>query len=471
MEIPGDVKESMSRLSKLNLDFLEFVRENPACLDRSNFKLLELHNELFVLQPWPTFIDEQHQTHFKSVNVKLWDLVRAIPRRVFGNDKEKMARFYEVPLETIEFQLAGVTDSHMENITGRIDYILSPSGLKCVECNFSASLGGWQVPIWESLYLNSPLIAQFFKEYSVKTYNENLISHFLEQLISAAPQEILQRDGQWNTAIVYRDFQDGNSTIKNYLNTLYKNILKQRGSGLQGRVHLCDYSHLEIAGGYLFLKGEKIHHLVELYNGRVPAEILEVFKAGNIRLVNGPVSRLLGNKMNLALLSDHDAVPVFNEEEKEFIDRYVPWTRKIMPGSTCFAGKTVDLLEFIRSNRRELVMKPGGSYGGKGVCVGIKASDQEWRESIETALRAKNWVVQEYIETIHGLYQAGANGYSVHDMSWGFFMFGPRYAGLWIRVMPGEGSKGVINCHQGASVSVVFIVNDEDKNSKLIYGR
>ncbi|MCX6584458.1 MAG: hypothetical protein NT166_30170 [Candidatus Aminicenantes bacterium] len=459
MEIPQDVKESMSSLSMLNLDFLEFVQKNPACFDRSNFKLLDLHDELFVLQPWPTFIDQENQVHFKEVNVKLWGLVKSIPRRVFGNDMAKMSRFYEEPLDTIEFRLAGVDDSHIENLTGRIDFILSPSGLKCVECNFSASLGGWQAPIWESLYLNIPLIARFFKEYKVKTHNENLISYFLEQLIYSAPQEILQRDGQWNTAIVYRGFEDGKSSVQNYLNTLYKNILKQRGSGLQGRVHMCDYPHLEIVDGYLCLKGEKIHHLVELYNGRVPPEILEVFKAGHIRLVNGPVSRMLGNKLNLALLSDHETVTVFNTQEKEFIDRYVPWTRKIMPGSACFEGKTVDLLEFIRSNRQGLVLKPGGSYGGKGVCVGIKASDQEWRESIETALREKNWVVQEYIETSPGLYQAGANGYSIHDMSWGFFMFGPRYAGLWIRVMPREGSKGVINCHQGASVSIVFIVN------------
>ncbi len=447
-------------LSKLNLDFLEFVQKNPACLDRSNFKLLELHDELFVLQPWPTFIDRENQTHFKTVNLKLWGLVRAIPRRVFGNDKEKMARFYEVPLDTIEFQLAGVDDLHLENLTGRIDFILSPSGLKCVECNFSAILGGWQVPIWESLYLNTPLIARFLKEYGIKTYNENLIVYFLEQLVYSAPEEVLRRDGQWNIAIAFQGFEDGKSPVQNYFNTLYKNILKQRGGGLQGRVHMCDYPHLEIADNCLFLKGEKIHHLVELYNGRVPPEILEVFKAGNIRLVNGPVSRMLGSKLNLALLSDHDAVPVFNAEEKEFIDRYVPWTRKIMPGSTCFDGKTIDLLEFIRANRQKLVLKPGGSYGGKGVCVGIRASDREWQESIATALREKNWVVQEYIETIPGLYQAGASGYSIHDMSWGFFMFGPRYAGLWIRVMPRKGSKGVINCHQGASVSVVFYVNE-----------
>jgi hypothetical protein len=45
-------------------------------------------------------------------------------------------------------------------------------------------------------------------------------------------------------------------------------------------------------------------------------------------------------------------------------------------------------------------------------------------------------------------------------MGWGFFMFGPHYAGVWVRVLPRKKSKGVINCHQGASVSVVFNVDE-----------
>lgn len=460
IEITGEIKEAEARLSKINLEFLEFVQKNPACLDRSNFKLLELKDELFVLQPWPTFVHRENRNHFEAVSLKMWGMARSIPRRVFGNDPEEMSRFYEVPLSTIQFQMGGVDDEHLENLTGRIDFILSPSGLKCMECNFSASLGGWQVPIWESLYLNTPIIARFFKEFGVKNDNENLISHFFEQMVRSAPGDIMQRDGQWNTVIAWRGFEDNKSPTQTYFNTLYKNILKQRGSNLQGRVHMCDYPHLEIADNCLFLKGEKIHHLVELYNGRVPPEIMEVFKAGNIRLVNGPVSRVLANKLNLALMSNHDSVDVFTAEEKEFIDRYVPWTRKIMPGRTRFEGKTIEILDFIRSNRRRLVLKPGGNYGGKGVCVGIRAAEKEWEESLETAIHEKNWVVQEYVESSPGLYQSGACGCDIHDMSWGFFMFGPRYAGLWIRVMPRQGSRGVINCHQGASVSVVFNVNE-----------
>ncbi|HLP44909.1 MAG TPA: hypothetical protein VK469_03135 [Candidatus Kapabacteria bacterium] len=460
MEIPESVKTSAAGLSSINLDFLEFVQKNPVCLNRANFKLLELKDELFVLQPWPTFVNQANRNHFEAVSLKMWSLIKSIPRRVFNNNPEKMSLYYEVPLSTIQYQMSGVHDEHIDNLTGRIDFILSPTGLKCMECNFSASLGGWQIPIWENLYLNTPLIARFLKEYSIKTYNDNLISRFFAPIISAAPGEILQQEGRWNTAIAWSGFEDGKSPVQNYFNTLYKNLLKQRGSNLQGHVYMCDYSHLEIAGQCLFFKGEKIHQLIELYNGTVPDDIMTVFKAGNMRLINGPISRIMADKLNLALLSDHETVNVFSPEENKFIDRYVPWSRKIMPGKTSFAGETIDLVDFIRSHKEKMVVKPGGGYGGKGVCVGIKASQKEWEESIETALQEKNWVVQEYVSSIPGFYQAGDKGCDIHDMSWGFFMFGPRYTGLWIRVMPREGSRGVINCHQGASVSVVFNVNE-----------
>ncbi|MDQ1350674.1 MAG: hypothetical protein QG657_976 [Acidobacteriota bacterium] len=460
IEITAEIKAAEARLSKINLDFLEFVQKNPACLDRSNFKLLELRDELFVLQPWPTFIHQENLNHFKTVGLKMWRLIKSIPRRVFENDFEKMSRFYEVPVSTFEYQFQGVDDEHLENLMGRGDFILSPTGLKCVEYNFSASLGGWQVPIWESLYLNTPLIARFFKEYGVKPINENLILHFLEHVVHSAPGEILKREGKLDLAVVWDGFVDGKISTQSYLNTLYKNILRQKDSNLQGRVHMCDYKNLEIVDGFIIHKGEKIHTLVELHRGFVPDEIMAVFKTGNIRLMNGPVSRVLANKLNLALLSDHETVTVFNAEEKEFIDLYVPWTRKIMPGVTSFEGKAIDLPSFILAHKERLVIKPGGSYGGKGVCVGINATEKEWEESVGTALNEKNWVVQEYVESSPGLYQAGVSGCDIHDMSWGFFLFGPRYAGLWIRVMPRAGSRGVINCHQGASVSVVFNVNE-----------
>lgn len=460
MEIEKEIKEAQGRLSKLNLDFLDFVEKNPESLERSNFKLLELNDDLFTLQPWPTFINPENRNQFQEASLKLFALIKSIPRRVFNNDFEKMSQFYEIPVNTIERLFEGVNenDGHLDNLLGRGDFMLSPTGLKCLEYNFSASLGGWQVPIWESLYLNTPLIARFFREYEVKTISENLIHQFLEHVVHSSPEETFNRDGRMNIALVRAGFVDGKIATQSYLNTLYKEILRKKNSSLQGTVHMCDYNHLDIVDGYIFHKSEKIHTVIELYRGDVSPEIMRAFRSGNIRLMNGPVSKLLANKLNLALLSDHEAVndDVFTEEEKEVINRYVPWTRKISPGCTTYGGKKIDLVDFILSHREALVIKPASGYGGKGVYLGRKAPEEHWEKLVKTAVHEKKWVVQELMESSPGVYQAGERGYDVHDMSWGFFVFGRRYAGVWVRVLPRKDNKGVINCHQGATVSVVF---------------
>jgi hypothetical protein len=460
MNIAENVKEAEAKLSRVNVDFLEFVRDNPETLNRSNFKLLELNDKLFTLQPWPTFVNRENRNRFREVSLKMWELLKSIPRRVFGYDFEKMSRFYELPVQTIKLQFEGVDVSHLENLVGRGDFILSAVGLKCLEYNFSAGLGGWQVPIWESLYLNNPLIGRFFKEYGVKTIADNLILQFLEHVVQSVSKEISNRGGKLNTAIVSAGLGEDTNSTQSYLNLLYKDALRQKNAALQGKVHMCDYPDLDIADGFVFHKGEKIHTLVEFYMGSVPPGIMEVFKAGNIRIMNGPITNIMSSKLNLALLSDHESTDVFTREEREFIDRHVPWTRKIAPVASSIEGNTIRLVDYILSNREKLVIKPGSDYGGKGVCVGIKATEHQWKESVETALCEKNWVAQEFVESSPGLYQSGATGYDIHDMSWGFFVFGSRYAGVWVRVLPRKNNKGVINCHQGASVSVVFNVNE-----------
>jgi uncharacterized circularly permuted ATP-grasp superfamily protein len=198
-----------------------------------------------------------------------------------------------------------------------------------------------------------------------------------------------------------------------------------------------------------------------MYHGVVPHGILKVFKSGNISIFNGPISNLLSNKLTLAVLSDYEAVDTYTDEEKKIIDTYVPWTRKISPGGTTYGKEKIDDLEdFIFSNREKLVIKPGAGLGGEGVCIGRKSSEEKWEKVLKTAVREKKWLVQELVESSPGLYQCGENGYDLHDTVWGFFIFGSRYSGAWARVMPQKSNKGVINCHQGATVSIIFEVEE-----------
>ena len=462
MEITKEMKEMYQALSFVNLDFLKFVQKNPGTCQRSNFKLLDLNDDLFTLQPWPTFINNQTKQIFQEAGVKLFDLVKSIPERVFNNDPEQMGTYYHLPAKELKNQLAGVNRRHIDGLVGRGDFIISPSGLKCLEYNVASSMGGWQIPIWEHMYLNHPIIDRFLKSCGLKTRNENLLRLFLEHVLESTLSIIPGCDTEINTAFVLEGMRDkGKGTVTSYLDKIFKEIMQQKNKDIKGSVIACDYCHLNLVDDRIFYKENRVHALVEMYLGYTSPQVMAAFKAGNIRLINGPISYVLSDKLNLALLSDPAASQVFSPEEKKIIDRYVPWTRKITPGSTTYQNEKIASLErFMLSNRERLVIKPSIGLGGRGICLGAKSTGKEWEEAINIAIKGKNWLVQELVESTPGYYQVGENGYDLHDMVWGFFVFGSRYCGAWNRVMPQKGSKGIINCHQGATVSIIFEVQD-----------
>lgn len=467
MELTKEVIEAQGNLSKVNIDFLRYVEKNPSCYKRSSFQLLELNNWLFTLQPWPTFISRKTKEIFKEAGIKLFKLIRNIPRRVFNNDPHKISEYFNIPLSTAKLQLEGENDEHIEHLLARGDFIISPTGLKCLEYNVSANLGGVKVPIWEKLCLNTPIIAKFIEENNIKIHNENLISLILEHSISLPLKKLSNDEGEkeMNIAVVKEmapDTDGGRNREKIYLNELYKEILHSINGNrnLKGEVVLCDFPDLTVDDGYVLYKGKNIQVIIEMYHGIVPPKILESFKSGKVYLVNGPISTLLSDKLTLAVLSDYRNSGGFTDEEKEIIDTYIPWTRKISPASTTYGNETIDdLVDFIGSNKDKLVIKPSRGLGGQGICVGLKSSREEWEIALRKAIKENNWLVQEYISSVPGLYQSGEQGYDYQDMVWGLFIIGSHYVGAWNRVMPKKSNKGVINCHQGATVSIIFEVD------------
>ncbi|UCH93958.1 MAG: hypothetical protein JSV88_27330 [Candidatus Aminicenantes bacterium] len=466
MKVTKEMKEAHKRLSRLNVDFIDFVERNPEALKASNFKLLDLNDKLFKLQPWPTFINHESKKEIQQASVALFDLIKSIPRRIFDNDPYKISKYLEIPHIRAKHQLEGVNDRHLEDLLARGDFIVSPSsGLKCIEYNVTACLGGWNLPSWELLYLNNPVISGFLKEYRVKINNENLLSLMLEHLIHSSPDPDTppHPGSQMNIAVVVPGFIEGTpNTTKFYLNHLYQEILKDKckDNTLKGSVFMCDYAHITPVDGYAFYKDKRIHLIIEMYNGNVPPQIMELFKSGRLRLVNGPITDLLSNKLLLALLSDDETSGAFTVEEREVIDAYIPWTRKIAAGVTGYGGERVQLEEFILSNRENLVIKPSDAMGGDNVYIGRKTPGKKWEQVLKTGLQHKNWLVQEYVEPSQGLYQTGEEDCVLHDTVWGFFVFGSRYGGGWGRVLPAADNQGAINCHQGATVSVVFEVDE-----------
>ena len=66
---------------------------------------------------------------------------------------------------------------------------------------------------------------------------------------------------------------------------------------------------------------------------------------------------------------------------------------------TAHYGQTVELLDFLRKERENLVLKPSDEYGGSGVTLGWETGEGGWDAAIGRALSGKNgvWIAQERI--------------------------------------------------------------------------
>jgi hypothetical protein len=86
------------------------------------------------------------------------------------------------------------------------------------------------------------------------------------------------------------------------------------------------------------------------------------------------------------------------EAEQQVMRRHVLWTR-ILSGrnTTSPTGAEIDLLEYVRTHRESLVLKPNRSYGGEGVQVGPAMEQGEWESAIDRALADQDdrWVAQQ----------------------------------------------------------------------------
>ena len=461
MEITGEMEETLKKLSKVNVDFIEFVKKNPESLKKTSFKNLESTSYSYALQGWPTFINLQTKAAFREMGVKVFDLIRSIPARLFDNDPEQIAAYLEQPAAVVELQLEGIPDDHLANIVGRADFTFSTTGLKCLEFNITVGSSGWQLPEWESLYLNTPIIDRFLKEYQVKIHNGNYPGLFLDHIIRfaahlAAPVSNTGNP-ELNAAVVLQGYVENPQSKDPFLEELRQLYQEKLSSkGLSGNVFMCDFPHLECIDNLVYFKGNRIHGLIELLHGSLPPGVRKAYTSGTIRLLNGPVTGLLSNKLTLALLSENEESDVFSPEEKETIKKYIPWTRKIIPGDTVYRGEKIRMESFLAANKDKLVIKPPLGLGGQRVCIGQGTFRKEWEYLVKTALRKKDFLVQELVEAPRLLYQLGEDGCAYHDIVWGVWMLGPQYGASFVRAVPGGNARRVVNGAQGAEISIVF---------------
>lgn len=194
---------------------------------------------------------------------------------------------------------------------------------------------------------------------------------------------------------------------------------------------LADPRELYVKHGELYFKDARID---VVYRNFELSDIIEMEKDGDdtsaIRFAfanNRVISSLSGDfdhKSMWEALGSGRFDRYFSPEDAALFKRHLLWTRTLRDLRTEGPlGGTIDLIPYARRNKDMLVLKPNRLYGGYGVTIGHAATQGEWEERIQAALKdTEGWVLQRFgppEEAVFPLFEEGRLIFKNHKIVYG----------------------------------------------------
>ena len=291
----------------------------------------------------------------------------------------------------------------------RVDAFLLPESLKFTEYNGESPAGAGYTETMAEIFRELPMMKGFAKKFEVHSYPlsakllDALVGTFRDWGGTTVRPQVLITD--WKEVPTWSEFE----------------ILKERFEALRVPVVLADPRELDWDGKRLTAKGKKIDLVYRrvlindiLAKPKECTALVKAYEAQAVCVANNFRCKIPHVKAFFAVLTEEKNAKLFSSEEREMIQGHVPWTRVVEDVKTDHRGKPIGLLEHIRKNRNDLVLKPSDEYGGTGVTLGWETDERAWEKAIEGALPGKTdgcWIVQEKIAIRRGEFPyIGANG-------------------------------------------------------------
>jgi hypothetical protein len=132
-------------------------------------------------------------------------------------------------------------------------------------------------------------------------------------------------------------------------------------------------------------------------NGWDVMPFLGAVRAGLVA-VPSQTSRLIDSKKVLALVSE--GLPWMSEEDRRFVDRYVPWSRILAGRRVEWRGRSHDMVELLIRHKDSFVLKGAAGLSAREVHFGASHTEDEWHKMIEEFLITEYYTVQEVVDPL-----------------------------------------------------------------------
>jgi hypothetical protein len=379
-------------------DYNSLIERNPPLLERSREFLIDRFREAGLvfggrsLSPYlrPHFVRDQDWLRISTACETVWGAIEKVGRIA----QSEPSLLQQLGLTEAERELASIDPGYEDvSVSARLDSFLTGEAYQFVELNAECPAGIAYADSATRIFLELPVMREFARAHHVRPMycRRNLLDSLLSVYAG-----IRGTGRKPNIAIV--DYR-GLPTQREF--ELFKDFFSEAGYSAT----VADPRELEVCDGALCHGDFKIdlvyrRVLVTEFLEKVDEcrALLDAYRSGAVVMVNSFRTKYVHKKMLFGILTDERNSHYFTDPENDLIRRTIPWTRKVEDVLTRHDGKAVALLEFVRANKDNLVLKPNDDYGGHGIFIGWETEQGAWENAIQTATRG-DYLVQERVST------------------------------------------------------------------------
>jgi uncharacterized circularly permuted ATP-grasp superfamily protein len=335
----------------------------------------------------PHFVARAEWQRLRDDARRLLELAARIARAAFDGDAGRLCAFLGTP--EAEARWVRLDPGPPDVVLSRLDAFLGPGGGRFIEVNSDAPAGFGYGDRMAELFEQLPIFRAFARTHPVE-YQAS-IPALVDAVLRFVPVGSRSKP---TVAIV--DWGEVKTRAD-------QQILQEAFAARGARCVLADPRAMELRGGRLMAGSDPVD---VVYRRAVLSELVERedevrdflggYADGAAVFVNTFRCRLSEDKAFLGLLTDEVFSSLLTTDERAFLARTVPWTRKLEERKTLREGREVDLLSYVRDHRPRLVLKPTHAYGGRDVLVGDETSAVAWDDALQAGA-GKAWVVQERV--------------------------------------------------------------------------
>jgi glutathionylspermidine synthase len=417
----------------------------------------------YAVNAWPIFVTPHLiRDHFEP-------LIASMPRVLYQalhvsfTDSNAMADYFGWPEMICSIIEQSPVDAR--DLLIRYDAVLDASGLKLLENNSGSSAGGWQNDYFQRQML--PSLATVAQSHQSSFSYRPILHSLLKALVSGISR--CKPEGASGNLLIYWTFSPGGPNLADFNHQLQLAYDAVRPPELaEGRVVIFrDFEEISFtAGGEVVVGGEIIDAIIlgDILLADIPPmklnRLIAAYLRGQIVFPDSPFHVLLSNKELLALMHECHAARLLDADDCALIERYVPWTARLIDQEVLLEGIRVPLIQHLLAHRNDFVLKKSDSSSGRDVIVGRHVDAADWERSIRTyAGSQSHWIVQQFCAPSMLEMYDPALGVVPHALVWGIFSYGGEYAGAFVRTDRGVTKQGVINSATGAMEMPVFEAN------------